>query len=142
MFIKNLSPYQQEVASLVYKHAEPYNLGYTAVAIAYKESNLGKYKVRYNKDNTKDVSVGIMHTAAYWKTKDMTPFESGMWFQDMMEIDQKSVSIGVQDLVTWQSRAKGDWKRGVEMYNAGYGRNPTYVRAVVTIYQEVKHCKF
>lgn len=141
-FLSNLTPYQQDVAEMVYRSAEGYNLGHTAVAIAYKESKLGIYKVRYNRGNIKDVSVGVMHTVAYWKTKDMTPFESGMWFQDMTEIDQKSIAIGVKDLVTWQSRAKGSWKRGIEMYNAGYGKNPKYVHDVVKIYQEIKDCEF
>ncbi|AUR87468.1 hypothetical protein NVP1101O_057 [Vibrio phage 1.101.O._10N.261.45.C6] len=141
-FLSNLTPYQQDVAEMSYRAAEVHDLGHTAVAVAYKESKLGVYKVRYNRGSIKDVSVGVMHTVAYWKTKDMTPFEAGMWFQDMMEIDQKSVAIGVQDLITWQSRAKGNWKRGIEMYNAGYGKNPNYVKDVVKIYQQVKHCKF
>lgn len=141
-FLKELTPYQQDIAYQSYRAGEPYDLGLTAIAVAWKESKLGKYKVRFNSSNIKDVSVGVMHTVAYWKTKGMSSFESGQWVQDMLEVDQKSIAIGVQDLLYWQSRAKGNWLKGVSMYNGGYKPNYTYGKDIVNIVKQLKECKF
>lgn len=141
-FLSQLSPYQEKVAYKAYRAGEPYDLGLTAVAIAWKESKLGVYKTRFNRNNVKDISVGVMHTVVYWKTKSMTPFEAGMWVDKMQQSDDFSIQTGVSDLVYWQARAKGNWKRGVEMYNAGLGKNPVYVKSVVDTINKIKDCEF
>lgn len=139
-FFEKLSPYQIDVAEIAYNTGKPFDLGLTAVAVAWQESRLGLYKVRYNLDNIKDQSFGVMHTVAYWKTKGMSPFEAGRWVQSMVEDDVKSINVGVQDLIYWRGRAKGDWKRGVEMYNAGTGKNPVYVKDVTATVNKLKNC--
>lgn len=141
-FTQQLSPYQKQVASQVYKAASPYDLGYTAVAMAYHESKLGLYKVRYNGSDIKDTSVGIFHTVVYWKTKGLSPFESGLWTQKMLESDAYSIQIGVQDILYWQGRANGNWSRGVGMYNGGNKPNIQYARTITKIVKNIKHCDF
>ncbi len=139
-FLENLSPYQKEVAYQAYRAGEPYDLGYTTVAIAYQESKLGLWKIRMG--TPPDISFGVMHTASRWKTKGMTAFDRGRWAQEMVENDAQSIQVGVSDLLSWKSSAKGNWSRMVEMYNAGYGKNPVYVKEVKTIMREIKHCEF
>lgn len=141
-FMEQLSPYQQEVAYKAYHAGLPYDLGLTTVAIAWKESKLGLYKVRYNIKNVSDQSVGVLHTVAKWKVKDMTPFEAGRWVQNMIEVDDYSIQVGVQDILYWQQRAKGDWKKGVGMYNGGYKSNLSYANSISSIVNEIKTCKF
>lgn len=142
IFMNQLSPYQQEVAYKAYHAGLPYDLGLTTVAIAWKESKLGLYKVRYNVENVSDQSVGILHTVAKWKVKDMTPFETGRWVQKMIEVDDYSIQVGVQDILYWQQRAKGDWEKGVGMYNGGYKSNTSYANSISSIVNEIKTCKF
>lgn len=141
-FIENLSPYQQEVAYKVYRAGSPYDLGLTAIAIAWEESKLGLYKVRYNPSKIFDQSFGLMHTVAKWKIKGMNPFEAGMWVQKMLDSDDYSIQVGVQDILYWQQAAKGDWKKGVGMYNGGYKGNIAYANRISTTVSEIKHCKF
>ena len=141
-FVEQLSHYQKDVAYKAYHAGLPYDLGLTTVAIAWKESKLGLYKVRYNVDNVSDQSIGILHTAAKWKVINMTPFEAGRWVQKMVEIDDYSIQVGVQDILYWQQRAKGDWKKGVGMYNGGYKSNTSYANSISSIVNEIKACEF
>lgn len=142
-FLSNLTPYQQDVAEMSYRVGQPYDLGLTSVAIAWKESRLGLYKVRMS-TKYNDQSFGVMHTVAKWKTKGMSAFERGRWVQDMITNDVKSIDVGVQDILYWQQRAKGDWKKGVAMYNAGgnYRKGLTYTRDVIETIHKLRQCKF
>ncbi len=143
-FLQQLSPYQRDIAEMSYKAGQPYDLGLTSVAIAWEESRLGLYKVRHNITNTKDQSYGVMHTVSYWKVKNMSSFDAGRWVQDMVTSDAKSIDVGVQDILYWQNAAKGDWKKGVAMYNAGgnYRNGLTYADDIITIVRELKQCEF
>lgn len=139
-FFEHLTPYQIDIANMSYKAGLPYDLGLTAVAIAWEESRLGLYKVRHNVKNIKDQSYGIMHTIAYWKVKSMSSFEAGQWIQDMITNDAKSIDVGVQDIIYWQSRAKGNWKKGVAMYNGGSNPNYNYTNRVIKTINKLKEC--
>lgn len=141
-FVNKLSSYQKEVAYKAYHAGLPYDLGLTTVAIAWKESKLGIYKVRYNTTKGSDQSVGMLHTVIKWKVKQMTPFEAGRWVQKMIEVDDYSIQVGVQDILYWIQRAKGDWKKGVGMYNGGNKPNIIYSNSIVSIVKEIKTCKF
>lgn len=72
-FIGKLNQKQLEVLDKIHYIAKPYNLQLTAIAIAWKESKLGKYKVRMG-DSRYDRSFGIMHTVSHWRTQGMSPF--------------------------------------------------------------------
>lgn len=141
-FFDNLTPYQIDVANQAYKAGLPYDLGLTAVAIGWEESRLGLYKARYNTTNIKDQSFGVMHTVAIWKTKDMNSFEAGIWVQDMVSNDQKSIDVGVQDILYWQNAAKGDWLKGVGMYNGGWRPNEAYGQLIVKTVKKLKECQW
>lgn len=140
-FVSNLSPYQKEVMDKIYYIAKPYDLHLTAIAIAWKESKLGKYKVRMG--TTKyDRSFGIMHTVSYWKTVGMTPFEKGLLIQDLILDDVKSITVGLEDLLYWQQVAGWDWYKGVAMYNAGsaYKNGLGYADGIAVIVKELMVC--
>lgn len=140
-FVEQLSPYQQQVAYKAYRAGEPYGLGLTTVAIAWQESKLGLYKVRFNSNNVNDTSVGTMHTVAKWKTHKMSPFAAGQWMQLMIESDDKSLGVGVQDLLYWRSRSQS-WGEMVGHYNGGNKPNSKYTHDIIDIVHRLKHCKF
>ena len=136
-FLDSLSPYQRSVAYKAYRAAEEYDLSLTAVAIAWQESNLGINKVRYGEGC--DKSFGVMHTGVCWKVKTLSAFEKGKWIENMVMNDTFSIQVGVADIVAWQTKGE-TWKRGIEMYNAGYGRNSVYVKQVVNTVSKLKEC--
>ncbi len=139
-FFDKLTPYQIDIANMSYKAGLPYDLGLTAVAIAWEESRLGLYKVRHNVNNMKDMSYGIMHTVAYWKVKKMSSFDAGNWVQDMITDDAKSIDVGIQDILYWQNAAKGNWLKGVGMYNGGWKPNKDYGQRIVKTVRKLKEC--
>lgn len=140
-FLKHLSPYQVGVAYQAYRFGEEHDLQLTMVAIAWKESNLGLYKIRLGKD-TSDMSYGVMHTVAKWKTKDKTSFERGMWAQKMVESDEYSLGVGLEDLLYWQERSDGDWLETVGRYNGGNVPNTQYAKDISSLVSALKHCDF
>lgn len=139
-FLDKLSYQQRLIATQAYRLGEPYDLGLTMVAVAWQESKLGKYKMRYGKG--KDVSVGVMHSNVYWKTKEMSAFSRGVWVENMMNNNALSLQTGLEDLLKWKKSYKGVYKGMLNGYNAGYGENPTYVNEVITTVRELKQCKF
>ena len=141
VFINQLTPYQAEVANKAYWAGMPYDLGKTAVAVAWVESKLGLYKVRWGSSKF-DRSFGIMHTVAYWKTKGLDSFQKGRWIQSMIADDELSIAVGVQDVLYWQGRAKGNWFKGVGMYNGGNKPNMSYARDVTKLVRSLKNCDF
>lgn len=141
-FKQQLTPHQEDIMEITYRYGEEYNLGLTTVAIAWKESKLGLYNVRYNRGNISDQSFGVLHTVARWKTKGMTPFEAGMWIENMITSPEYSIQEGVKDIVYWQKRAKGDWFKGVGMYNGGNVPNKNYAGSIKSIVRELKDCEF
>ncbi|UZV41281.1 putative TMhelix containing protein IV [Vibrio phage vB_VpaM_R16F] len=141
-FKQQLTPYQKDIMEIAYRHGEEYDLGLTTVAIAWKESKLGLYNVRYNRSNINDQSFGVLHTVARWKTKNMSPFEAGMWVENMITSPEYSIQEGVKDIIYWQKRAKGDWFKGVGMYNGGNIPNKNYAESITSIVRELKHCEF
>lgn len=138
-FFKKLSFYQQDIAYQAYRIGFEHDLGLTAVAIAWQESKLGKYKIRVGKGS--DVSVGIGQTAVVWKTKGMSAFNRGRWVQSMIEHDAKSINVMMTDILHWQ-RVKGNWRAGIMGYNAGYGSNTQYRDEVVSLVKQLKYCEF
>ena len=138
-FFKGLSHYQKEIAYKAYRAGYPEDLGYTMVAIAWKESKLGLYKVRYGYTEY-DRSFGVYHTVAYWKTKDMDPFNKGRWIQSIVENDLLSIQTGLEDLLYWKKRSKGDWYKMVGGYNGGNVPNNKYTEDIVILVRKVKLC--
>ena len=138
-FLEQLSPYQQGVAYQTYRSGAAYDLGVTAVAVAWQESKLGLYKIRHGKG--KDISFGVFHIASYWKTKGMSAFERGRWAQRMVEEDAFSIQTGVSDLLYWH-RVRGSWRGMLHGYNAGSGSNQKYVDEVVSTVRELKTCEW
>ncbi len=138
-FLKGLSTYQKEIAYKAYRAGYPHDLGQTMVAIAWKESKLGLYKVRMGYSEY-DRSFGLYHTVAHWRTKDMTPFQAGRWVQEVIENDEVSIKYGLEDLLYWKARNKGDWYKMVGSYNGGSRPNNNYAEDVVAIVRQIKKC--
>lgn len=138
-FVDNLTPYQYGVAYQAYRSGQPYDLQLTAVAVAWEESKLGKYKFRWGKGV--DKSVGVGHTVVKYKTQGMTSMEAGMWVESMVVNDAKSIDVMISDLLYWQTRSDS-WFEGVGKYNGGNTANEKYAQRVANTVKEIKHCKW
>lgn len=139
-FIEQLSLSQRVIAQQAYFAGKPYDLGITAVAVAWKESTLGLYKVRWGTKKG-DKSVGIGHSSIYYHTKGMNPFDKGRWIQEMLEDNSKSINVMVQDLLYWKSH-KPTWRTMVEGYNGGWKGSKSYADDVANTVNKIKQCKW
>lgn len=138
-FIENLTPYQYDIAYQSYRAGQAYDLQLTAVAVAWQESKLGRYKFRWGKGV--DKSVGIGHTVVKYKTQGMSALEAGIWVEKMITHDAKSINVMVSDLLYWQNQS-GSWIEGVGKYNGGNTANMNYAREVAGIVKQIKSCKW
>lgn len=138
-FLDNLSPYQRSVAYQAYRAGQPFDLELTTVAIAWQESKLGIYKIRYRHN---ELSVGVAHTLVKYKTKGMTNFERDIWVQEMIQDDARSINIMIQDLLYWKNIFNGSWKKMVQGYNAGFGKNQQYINDITNTVKHLKQCEF
>lgn len=139
LFVENLTPYQYGVAYQAYRSGQPYDLQLTAVAVAWEESKLGKYKFRWG--DGVDKSVGVGHTVIKYKTQDMSSMEAGMWVESMITNDSKSIDVMVKDLLYWQSRSDS-WYEGVGKYNGGNAANLEYAKRIATTVKQIKNCQW
>lgn len=119
---KNLSKEQIEVAKAIYHKAKVYDLGYTAAAIAWQESNLGMYPV-----NLQDPSCGPFHiniktyTTRYKIPKGNFNFNKACSLL-ISDLDV-SLTAFLAEIEAWKvvHRKKTNlWEYVYRSYNAGY----------------------
>ena len=131
-YVKDLNDLTDEQRSIMYRVAElahSFDLSYTVVAIAWQESNLGKYTV-----NLQDPSCGITHKRVdyYLKSKGLkdTPFMRNKICSELLTDVELSVAIAIEDLEYWKVYHKRRKIKKDELleymwrsYNAGYKVN-------------------
>ena len=124
--LENISPEQRAVLNQIAKLASGFDLSYTAAAIAWQESNLGKYPV-----NLTDPSCGVFHklVVPYLKARErkVTSFTKNQACSELISDLELSTSIMIEDLEYWKLSHK---RRGaaanellnlaIRSYNAGY----------------------
>ena len=123
----SLSQNQLVLASNIYTKGEQFNLGYTLTAIAWEESQLGKYKI-----NLSDPSCGIFHIMPRSLIK-RTELKNNKWNRSrlcerLISDDDFSFSAALLELKYWQNywKSKGVskvWSHMVASYNGGFRIN-------------------
>lgn len=115
--IADMSVEQQVTLARSYQYGEPYDLGYTLSAIAWKESLAGKYKINYS-----DPSFGVYHNVIHQvaRREGVTGnFEKNRLAQRLVEDDEYAASQAIAELQSWLKYHKGDLYKAWASYNAG-----------------------
>lgn len=135
----SLTKEQESVVRFSYEFGKPVDLGYTMVAIAMRESHLGKYRI-----NLSDPSAGVYHTTI---DKGVTKlgwadngFNRNRVAQRMADDIYFAADIALDTLVWWMAHHNGDWSKAVSGYNGGHRGNPSYVDAIVKNIHTIKRC--
>lgn len=124
--LKKISPEQRDIMNQVAKLASGFDLSYTAAAIAWQESNFGKYPV-----NLSDPSCGVFHklVVPYLKARDrkVTSFTKNQACSELISDLELATSILIEDIEYWKLSHK---RRGADVkdiltlairsYNTGY----------------------
>ena len=149
--LAHLTENQIEVKNLIAYNAKKYDLKYTMLAIAFRESQFGKYKL-----NLADPSAGIFHQLlpTYCKELGLRP---NSWNQS--RIAEKLVSNNALALHTAINHFKRDyshfkllgysnaisWRKAVMAYNAGiynYRVGYKYYKEIVKIIKALHQLKY
>lgn len=116
--LRQLSPLQWSTLYQAYDTGAPEDLGYTMMAMAFKESTAGEYVV-----NLKSHDFGVMQislkTAA--KRRNATTYWQKMKLVEELITDpQTSMDLALEELLFWRDKAKLSWRNMVSAYNNGY----------------------
>lgn len=138
--IADMSVEQQVTLARSYQYGEPYNLGYTLSAIAWKESLAGKYKINYS-----DPSFGVYHNVIHQvaRREGVTGgFAKNQLAQRLVDDDEYAASQAIAELQSWLRYHKGDLYKSWASYNAGtdYEYGLTYAADVKKKIGILKKC--
>ena len=116
--IYDMSGQQRDTLVKSFIIGSEYDLGYSLAAIAWKESQAGKYLI-----NISDPSFGVHHiliTSAMKRSgmKD-TSFNRNRMASKLLE-HNVSAKFAIQELIFWKNKYGEDWIKVWSSYNAGY----------------------
>jgi len=125
--LKSLSYQQKEILQYVYSRAKEFNLQLTMTAIAWQESQFGKYEL-----DLQDPSCGCFHVMpALLAVKvglDNNNWNRSRLCEKLIEDKDFSFSAALLELKYWQNywraqHVKRVWSHMVASYNGGYNIN-------------------
>ena len=138
---------QQEVAKFIAYNGKKYNLKYTLLAIGFKESQWGRFKL-----NLKDPSAGLFHKLLpyYCVELGLVP---NKWNQSrvaerLIENNAEAIIVAINDLKrnflyfkTKGYNNKVSWRYMIQAYNAGisnYKAGKRYYKEIVKIIRALR----
>ncbi|RAX58025.1 hypothetical protein CCZ01_04235 [Helicobacter monodelphidis] len=118
--IKDLSKQQMNVLIKAYQYGEPYGLGLTLAAIAWKESCAGEYRM-----NFQDPSAGIFHAHIPTVMKRYPQLKNNGFTQNMVgellvRDDAFAAKEAINHLLYWKGVHKNHWESIIKSYNKGF----------------------
>ena len=145
--IENTNQEQREVARFISYNASKYNLKYTLLAIAFKESQWGKYKL-----NLADPSAGLFHKLLPYYCIELG-LKPNKW--NMSRVAERLINNNAESFMAALNdfqkaynyfRIRGynkrlAWRYAIQAYNAGvsnYRAGKKYYREIVKIIKALK----
>lgn len=121
--LNNLSKEQMKIMLYSYEVGEPYDLGFSLAAIAWKESVFGKYLM--NLSDGKSGAYGVYHILldyAAKRNKVKNDWEKSRLAERLVFEIELCANEAISELIFWKTyfkRAKNPWKSMFAGYNAG-----------------------
>ncbi len=118
--INQLSARQIDVLIKAYRYGEPYGLGFTLSAIAWKESCAGEYRM-----NFQDPSAGIFHAHIPTVLKRYPQLKNNGFTQNrigelLVRNDDFAAKEAISQLLYWKKAFNDDWDSVIKSYNKGF----------------------
>ncbi len=117
--IKNLTPEEITTLKEIKEHGKEHGLSYSLMAIAIKESSLGKYLVNVD---TKDYGIyqaNIKTVISRENAKD-TSWNRNVLAMKLISDFQFATKNAIDELSYWQKVHNNDWTKVWSSYNAGW----------------------
>jgi len=145
--LNHLSEYQQQIMNFIAHNAKKHNLQYTMLAIAFKESQFGKYKM-----NLADPSCGVFHKLlpVYAAETGLKPskWNESRLCEQLIRSYALSYTVALNDIVNnityFKTRGYSNnvaWRYAIQAYNAGinsYRYGYGYYKEIVKIIKALK----
>ena len=125
--IKNLTPQEIQTLKERKEHGKEHGLSYSLMAIAIKESGLGKYLVNVD---TKDYGIyqaNIKTVISRENAKD-TSWNRNVFAMKLITDFQFATKNAIDELTYWQKVHKNDWSKVWSSYNGGWKYNSAAAR--------------
>ena len=126
-----------------YELGESSGYGLTLAAIALTESHAG---VNIKNDKSGDYGVFQNNLKSTVKRVEqltgakMTWRERQRFKKELLSSMETSGNYALMELQFWDKSRSGNWRKVVESYNAGYGKNPDYVDKVAKNLKFLRSC--
>ena len=139
--IKNLTPQEIKTLKEIKAHGKENGLSYSLMAIAIKESGLGKYLVNVD---TKDYGLyqANIKTVINRENAPDTSWNRNVFAMKLISDFQFATKNAIDELTYWQKVHNNDWSKVWSSYNGGWKYNSDaarqYSKDIASIIRELK----
>jgi len=139
--IKNLTPQELNTLKEIKEHGKKNGLSYSLMAIAIKESGLGKYLVNVD---TKDYGIyqANIKTVISRENAPDTSWNRNVLAMKLISDFQFATKNAIDELTYWQKVHNNDWTKVWSSYNGGWRYNSDaarqYSKDIASIIRELK----
>jgi hypothetical protein len=139
--IKNLTPQELNTLKEIKEHGKKNGLSYSLMAIAIKESGLGKYLVNVD---TKDYGIyqANIKTVISRENAQDTSWNRNVLAMKLITDFQFATKNAIDELTYWQKVHNNDWTKVWSSYNGGWKYNSDaarqYSKDIASIIRELK----
>jgi hypothetical protein len=136
----SLGKYQKEVAEVIFKHAKKDNLQWTATAIAWQESQFGRWQININENDSWDCGMFQNNTKTVAKHSDMphNRYNKKELCTDLIKSFTFAYLNFAKEVAFWEQVHKGSWRKVWSSYNGGWKGNSEYSEKIATRIQVLK----
>ena len=139
--IKNLTPQELNTLKEIKEHGKKNGLSYSLMAIAIKESGLGKYLVNVD---TKDYGLyqANIKTVINRENAPDTSWNRNVFAMKLISDFQFATKNAIEELSYWQKVHNNNWSKVWSSYNGGWKYNSDaakqYSKDIASIIRELK----
>lgn len=136
---ENLKPYQKTTAQNIFKHAKKDNLAWTATAMAWQESQFGRWQVSSN-NGTWDCGMFQNNTKSVAKREKIpdNAYNRKELCTDLITDFNFSYLQFAAEISFWERVHKGNWRKIWASYNGGWKGNKEYAQQIAIRIQILK----
>ena len=137
----NLSKDEMRMLKQIKKEGAKYGLSYSLMAIAIKESSIGKYLVNVNSKDFGLYQANIKTVINREKVKD-TSWNRNKLAMKLISDFKFATKNAIAELEYWKKVHKNDWRRVWSSYNGGWSYNSKrarkYSRQIASIVRKLR----
>jgi len=131
--LQNLSTDQKKILVWVYEKAEPYDLKWTMMAIAWQESSFGKYLIGRTSPDYGIFQVNInsfeRRYSNHWREMGVN-FDREQVAYYLINDKELNFVASLEEILFWRDIHNGNWNKIWASYNGGYKGNFNYAQKI------------